>query len=116
MRPFNRDCKSEAIASVGRSIDAAMRSLPNSQGEIPARSEPRRISHGMRGLLLAPALFRTILRRRRSVRRCGVGFLLLVLGRFLLRRLQLVDDLLQGGDGALQAFDLPIRSIELLLM
>src|SRR6266702_3994472 len=59
--------------------------------------------------------FRAVPGRRCSIfrRRCG---LLLVVGRLLLRGLQLVHDLLQGSDGAFQVLDLPVRGIELLLM
>src|SRR5260370_16429526 len=53
---------------------------------------------------------RAILGRRR------IGFLLLILGRFLLCRLQVVNDLLQGGDGTFQTLDLPVGGIQLLLM
>ena len=54
-------------------------------------------------------LFRRILRRRRV-------FLLRILSRLLLRRLQIVDGLLQADDRALQAVDLAVGGIELLLM
>src|SRR5258705_3111946 len=45
-----------------------------------------------------------------------IASLLLILSRFLLRRLQVVHDLLQAGDAAFQTLDLPVRGIELLLM
>src|SRR5512143_2538797 len=59
---------------------------------------------------------RPLLRRRRILDRRRLGFLLLVLARLLLRRLQLVDDLLQRGDGALEALDLTVGGVQLLLM
>src|SRR5260370_20799333 len=61
-------------------------------------------------------LFRAILGRCRTVlgRRC-VGFLLIA-GRLLLRRLQVVHDLLQTDDRAFHSVDLPVGVIELLLM
>src|SRR5436190_15321981 len=54
---------------------------------------------------------RTFLCRRR--RR---GFPALILGRFLLRYLQFVDDLLQGRDRAFHRFELPVGRVEFLLM
>src|SRR5258705_13052711 len=53
--------------------------------------------------------YRRVLRRRR-------GGLLLIVGCFLLRPLQLVHDLLQRSSSALQVLHLPARGIELLLM
>src|SRR5258708_6175018 len=50
-------------------------------------------------------LFRAILGGRR------LGFLLLILNRLLLRRLQFLRDLLQTDDGAFQAFDLAVRDV-----
>ena len=62
-------------------------------------------------------LLPAILRRRRSVLgRRRVGFLLQILCRLLLCRLQIVHDLLQTGERAFEAFDLPVGGIELLLV
>src|SRR3954464_8866788 len=58
-----------------------------------------------------------LLRRRQSIL-CsrGVGFLLLILDQLRLRRLQLVDLLLQANDGALERLDLPVGGLDFLLM
>lgn len=64
----------------------------------------------------AKGLFRAFLRRRRLLGWRRIGFLLQILGRLLLRGLQILNDLLQGSKARLQRFNLAVGGIKFLLM